>query len=823
MLVLSLAVALGVLPLKYYTPSGPVPLQEAKQALAYQTQHPEKVRDLLKGFSRATHTHLFNNLYLIEQIKVTPQLRGLLRTQGGVETVLATYTQPSGQLFISDGGVLAQFDTRLSYAEIVSKATEAGATEVRIQRKEDGVYWLKARSPQEALPLATQLHESHTALWAHPDFIYKKNRNEAPNDPMFEDQWHHALIGSTAAWEFVPENASAIIAIIDSGVDTTHPDLAAQLISPRDTIGQDNDPNPDGDDAHGTATAGIAAATTYNNLGVAGVCPQCFIMPVRIMSESGWGRFNADSDAFYWAKDHGADVLSNSWGPAGASSIPFNLEQAIRSVADGARNGKGAVILFASGNDGRENESRELASHPMVLSIGATNHRDLRESYSNYGNDLDVVAPSASVTTDIQGARGYGRNDYMYTFGGTSAACPTAAGLAGLIFSVRPDFTRGQVQSIITSTADKIAGTTYNDNGFSRMTGYGRINALRALQMATGGEVCNPKPEDCSNGSDDDCDALIDNADPGCAPATTEVGAACNQDFACGTNGSCLPSDYFPEGYCTTSCTTSSACPGDGVCVSQGRRGAWCLDGCMQRSDCRAGYDCLSVDDGKACVPSCTTAGCSTGETCNTSTGECEHNGASAVGGACSSNVDCSSNGWCLTQETVGQRMPGGYCVTQCRADTDCTGGSVCHNMGRFSLCLGGCQRNSDCREGYACNPNEDRSAGVCWTACASNADCENEVCNEYGLCGSALPPKMDFTSEKPSEANTSTSTLTDDCACDTTYGCEAACACQPSAECSSGKKKGCASIESSWWLCASLCMYVFYRGKLNRLLNTRP
>ena len=111
----------------------------------------------------------------------------------------------------------------------------------------------------------------------------------------------------------------------------------------------------------------LAAAKGNDAYGGIGVCPNCSIMPIRILSESGYSRYGADSDAFRWAVDNGAQILSNSWGTIEPSQIPPNLADAIVYAADTARDGKGAVVLFAAGNDSRENEPYELASHPMVL------------------------------------------------------------------------------------------------------------------------------------------------------------------------------------------------------------------------------------------------------------------------------------------------------------------------------------------------------------------------------------------------------------------------------------------------------------------------
>lgn len=809
MYLLSLALVLSLAPPRYYTTGGIEELRPSESVVAFSLANQTALSSVLQKHPDLTSTALFGGMYFIETPKGGKQLRYELRRSGAAREFLAAYkTVRNGALLIADRRILAHFDERLSIEEINRRVKEAGGSSVRLLRKDVGLYEVLAPSSDQTVAIAEELHGSHAALWAHPDFIYQHALNLTPGDPYFDNQWHHKVIGSTGAWDINDGSPDVMIAIVDSGTDMTHPDLESHLVSPRDTLDRDSDPTPNNTDAHGTATAGLAAAVIDNSIGVAGVCGRCSIIPVRIMSEQGYGRYSADSDAFYWAADHGAQIISNSWGPAVSTTVPYNLDQAIRHVADTSRDGKGILVLFAAGNDSRQNAAYELPSHPLVLGIGATSYWDRRENYSNYGNELDLSAPAGSVTTDIQGNSGYGRGDYMSMFGGTSAATPVAAGVAGLVFSVNPELTRGQVQSILTQTADKIGDVTYT-NDIHPYYGHGRINALRAVQLASGGAVCEPKVEDCNNSEDDDCDALIDAADTDCAPQETTVGVPCTQDFVCGAHGMCLPSDQFPDGYCTQQCTDT--CPDDGVCVTSGRT-QFCLDGCTQRSDCRQGYDCLTTSTGKACVPSCTTGGCGTGETCNTQSGECEHDGPSLVGGACTGDVQCSNNGYCLTDQWVGQSVPGGYCTTRC-TNNACPNGAYCQKFGggRFGLCLDTCERNSDCRTGFACNPlTENTDAGVCWLRCSNDSDCDNgEACNEYGLCGTNIPPKMDRPGDsKPGDDNGDNAAA---CACDTGSTCDANCACQSASDCNSNGEgnSGCAASTpdmGAWIAMLALC-----------------
>jgi hypothetical protein len=180
-------------------------------------------------------------------------------------------------------------------------------------------------------------------------------------------------------------------------------------------------------------------------------------------------------------------VISNSWGGGGEHDAITN---AINSAVNQGRGGLGCVVLFSSGND-----YNSTVSYPArlsnVIAVGATSVNDSRESYSNYGSALDVVAPGGNkniYTTDIVGFAGYSTSDYASDFDGTSAACPHAAGVAALILSVNRCLTGTEVKQILELSCDKVGGYCYNPgkaNGlWNNQMGYGRINAYKAVQYA---------------------------------------------------------------------------------------------------------------------------------------------------------------------------------------------------------------------------------------------------------------------------------------------------------------------------------------------------
>ncbi|HEY9074026.1 MAG TPA: S8 family serine peptidase, partial [Desulfobaccales bacterium] len=248
-----------------------------------------------------------------------------------------------------------------------------------------------------------------------------------------------------------------------------------------------------GDDAHGTNCAGIAAAMTNNNLGVAGVANNCKIMPVRV-GKSGnavpdyWTTDAWLADGISWAATHGADVLSNSWGGGTAADA---VTSAITSAKTTGRGGKGCVVCFSSGND--NGPVAYPANLGNVLAVGAISPTGERKSPNssdgefwwggNYGNELDISAPGVLIySTDIHGAAGYTAGDYEPTFNGTSSACPHVAGVAGLVLSVNPNLTATQVENAIKSTATDLGAT-----GWDPQFGYGLVNAYGAVMSVPHG------------------------------------------------------------------------------------------------------------------------------------------------------------------------------------------------------------------------------------------------------------------------------------------------------------------------------------------------
>ncbi|MCX7650602.1 MAG: S8 family peptidase [Flavobacteriales bacterium] len=351
----------------------------------------------------------------------------------------------------------------------------------------------------------------------------------ATNDPYFPYQWALKNTGSAqqgwgtagadidaeAAWSITTGSPQIKIAILDSGVDTLHPDLMPNLLPGYDATGGGSQgyPNvgPFPSDGHGTACAGIAAAAGNNGVGVAGVAYSSKIIPVKMfyyidttivipglidttLQEIPFSTTQYMVQAINWARNTGqADVMSNSWGipPNLLPFAPVNqntVSNAIQNAATLGRGGKGISMFFSSGND-NDILIWPASLHAYAISVGATTNKDKRASYSNYGFNLDFTAPGHLLyTTDFTGGGGYSNGDYFSQFAGTSAACPVAAGIAALVLSVRPDFTADQVRRCLRQSAEKTGGYAYDslglDGPWNQEMGYGRLNAHQALLLA---------------------------------------------------------------------------------------------------------------------------------------------------------------------------------------------------------------------------------------------------------------------------------------------------------------------------------------------------
>ena len=323
---------------------------------------------------------------------------------------------------------------------------------------------------------AHALEAIETALRKNPKvaFVEKNLVGEAqlfPNDPGYPSQWHLPKISAPQGWDISIGSTSAPIAVIDSGVDPAHPDIAQ--VQGRNFL-YGSDPADTHDVlGHGTSVAGAAAALGNSGIGIAGVAWTNPIMPLVTVTSSNTGTVADTSAAITYAADHGARVINISLGWTGYTST---MESAVNYAWN-----KGLVIVASAGNYA-SNSPIYPAALNNVVSVSATDSADNLASWSSYGSTVDVAAPGVSIYTTANGG-GY------RIASGTSFSSPIVSGLAALIFSVNPNFTNTQVVDLIRNNADDKGAA-----GFDQYFGNGRVNVYRSLLAALSTDTGTPPP-----------------------------------------------------------------------------------------------------------------------------------------------------------------------------------------------------------------------------------------------------------------------------------------------------------------------------------------
>lgn len=303
-----------------------------------------------------------------------------------------------------------------------------------------------------------------------------------PNDPYYSaNQYAPQKVQANLAWDLWNPKAQTLVAIVDTGVQANHPDLAGKVVGGYDFANNDGDPSDD--HGHGTHCAGIAAAHVNNGTGIAGISGWAStgslsdtytrVLPVKVLSASGSGYTSAVADGIVYAADQGATVISLSLG--GGSS--YTLQNAVNYAYS-----KGCVLVAAAGNDGSSGMAYP-GGYPNVLSVASTDENDTLSGFSNYGSWVKVAAPGERIASTMPGS------SYAY-MSGTSMATPLVAGQAALIRAHNPALSNAEVEAAIVGTTDP-----YNPYG-SRTIAGGRVNVYRSLLAATPpSDPTPPQPE----------------------------------------------------------------------------------------------------------------------------------------------------------------------------------------------------------------------------------------------------------------------------------------------------------------------------------------
>ncbi len=402
---------------------------------------------------------------------------------------------------------------------------------------------------QRVFAIADELLRREDVEYCHPELVRRLGRRT-----IFPQQWHLKATTVGSKWVSASANVEAAhtiaegegvtIAVIDTGIDIDHEEFSSRdkIVAPWDATANDTNPRPNSRaEKHGTACAGVACSE--GRFGASGVAPRAKLMPLRMISQLG---SQAEADAFFWAAENGADVISCSWGPpCGAWFDPddplhttdFPLPDSTRLAIDYAvtngRGGLGCVVFFAAGNGNESVDNDGYSSYERVLAVAASNDRNKRSVYSDFGEAIFCAFPSQDFefpeegrpapltpgiwTTDRMGKVGYSADNYTNSFGGTSSACPGAAGVAALVLSSNEALYWEEVKNILRLSCDRIdqEDGQYDEEGHSPFYGYGRLNAEKAARSAGGQtrrvhgrRVHGRRVHGRSTASDDDLDLM---------------------------------------------------------------------------------------------------------------------------------------------------------------------------------------------------------------------------------------------------------------------------------------------------------------------------
>ncbi|MFB9280035.1 S8 family peptidase [Cohnella cellulosilytica] len=371
--------------------------------------------------------------------------------------------------------VVVKFRKPLTEKQLLQLRKELDLTVVK-QTRDIYVFRSKKHKTGE---LKTYFKREWNPVFVEPHYLYLTNgfgeepqpgaaEEQAliPNDTLYSEyQWNLPEIATETGWRVTKGSPDIVVAVLDTGVQSDHPDLKGRLVQGVNIV--DPSSNPEDDVGHGTHVAGIIAAEVNNNEGVAGMTWYTKIMPVKVLDSTGAGSTYSVAEGIIWATDHGAHVINMSLGNYAQAEF---LHDAIKYAHD-----NGVVLVAASGNDNTDRPGFP-AAYPEVLAVGATDPDERRAEYSNYGDYIDVAAPGTSIPSTYPGSR-------YAALSGTSMASPHVAALVSLVRAANSGLSNEEVMELIRGTA-KDLGQTGKDAEF----GYGQIDVMAALQTAHGSQ-----------------------------------------------------------------------------------------------------------------------------------------------------------------------------------------------------------------------------------------------------------------------------------------------------------------------------------------------
>lgn len=362
------------------------------------------------------------------------------------------------------------------------------------------VFWAFEIEHSRARKVAERLESSSEVAWHQIQETKRQYKRTSgyPSDPLWGTQWHlHGNPNSLNvldAWNEGITGKGVFLAIVDDGVQKSHPDLNIDTVRSKDFNGRNNrDPTPYSTDGHGTSASGVCCALRNNGQCGTGVAPETTLVGIRLIAEPTSDYLESVALSHY---SEDIDVYSNSWGPMddGRDLVsPGRLTQlSLKQNAEHGRGGKGSIYVWAGGNGRGDQDSCNYdgyANSIYSIAVGAIDHLGKQSWYSESCAALFVAAPSSGsslgiTTTDLTGILGYDRGQCCHTFGGTSSAAPAAAGAIALLLEKRPDLTWRDVQHVLAKSSTSQA--VPNQRGYKHTPefGFGLINIASMMRLA---------------------------------------------------------------------------------------------------------------------------------------------------------------------------------------------------------------------------------------------------------------------------------------------------------------------------------------------------
>ena len=373
-------------------------------------------------------------------------------------TILSTLTMVSAEAAVAqwaDGRILVQPRAGLSDSKLEKILERSGGRALGVISGID--VRIVQVPPKAELAVARALANNPNIDFAEPDFLIPAEQT-IPDDPGYPNSWHLATIGSANAWD-ISTGSGITVAVCDTGIDATHPDLITELVPGWNTVSNNNDTADVM--GHGTQVAGIIGAATNNTLNVASVAWDARIMQMRVTNRSdGWAYYSDIAECITWAADNGARVANVSFDVAGSGTV---------ASAASYMKGKGGLVTVAAGNSGGQSS---YAPSDTFLAISATNSSDVKASFSSYGDYVDLAAPGQGILTTTKGGG-------MGQVSGTSFSSPATAGVIALMMSANPSLSPDQIEIILLATSVDLGNP-----GKDPYYGSGRVDAAAATLAA---------------------------------------------------------------------------------------------------------------------------------------------------------------------------------------------------------------------------------------------------------------------------------------------------------------------------------------------------